>query len=110
VARNAVASRIPTAGMVYVPPRHKGKPKEPPYPETLKAQGIEADVTVMVSINAQGKITSVKVIKPAAYPEFDESARKTALEEDGQWEQATRDGTPMPYTWSYTYHFRLETK
>jgi protein TonB len=110
VAKNAVASRIPTAGVVYVPPKHKGTRKDPPYPETLKAQGIEADVTVMVSIDAQGKITGVKVIKPAAYPEFNDSARQTALEEDGQWFPATRDGTPMPYSWSYTYHFRLENQ
>ena len=32
------------------------RPSEPPYPETLKAQGIETDVAVMVTVSAEGKV------------------------------------------------------
>jgi protein TonB len=109
VARNAVASRIPTAGVVYALPRFKGgAARQPPYPATLKAQGIEADVPVMLFINGQGKVTSVKILKPNTYPEFDEAVRAIALTQE--FEPATRDGAPMPYTLSYIYRFRLENQ
>ena len=106
-ARNQAASRIPVAGVQYTPPKRK-RPHEPAYPETLKAQEIEADVTVMVSIDSTGKVTHVKIIRAAQYPEFNEVAQKTAIEEE--FEPATRDGNAIPYTLSYTYRFRLETK
>src|SRR5262249_1530448 len=48
-SKNQVATRIPVAGVKYTPPKRKRQLK-PEYPPTLKAQGIEADVTVMVSI------------------------------------------------------------
>jgi protein TonB len=107
VAHNQVASRLPVAGVTYTPPKRK-QAGEPPYPETLKSQGIEADVTVMVAISAEGKVTSVKIIKPAPYPEFNEASRLAALKEE--FEPASRDGVPIPYTISYTYRFRLETQ
>jgi protein TonB len=102
---NKTASRIPVAGVKYTPPKRKS-PKKPPYPATLQSQGIEADVTVMVSLDATGKVTNVKVIKGAPYPEFDEAARAAALAEE--FAPAERDGVPIPYTLSYTYRFRLE--
>ncbi|HET6150199.1 MAG TPA: energy transducer TonB, partial [Polyangia bacterium] len=106
-ARNAVASRIPVAGVQYTAPRRK-RPHEPAYPETLKAQELEADVNVMVSIDATGKVTRVKVISASPYPEFNQSAEKAAHEEE--FEPALRNGVPIPYTLTYTYRFRLETK
>jgi protein TonB len=102
---NKTASRIPVAGVKYVPPKRKN-PKPPPYPATLKSQGIEGDVMVLVSLDASGKVLSVKVIKGAPYPEFDEAAKNAALAEE--FEPAQRDGVPIPYTLSYTYRFRLE--
>jgi protein TonB len=102
---NKTASRIPSAGASYVLPKRKRK-VEPPYPEKFKAQGIEAAVTVMVSLDPGGKVKSVKIIKSSGYKEFDEAARKTALAEE--FEPAKRDGTPIPYTLSFTYRFRLE--
>jgi protein TonB len=107
VVKNEVASRIPVAGVSYTPPRRK-RPHEPIYPETLKAQEIEADVGVLVSIDAEGKVTKVKVIGAAPYPEFNQAAEKAAHEEE--FEPALRDGVAIPYTLSYTYRFRLETK
>jgi protein TonB len=102
---NKTATRIPTAGVKMVLPRRK-KPVVPAYPAALKAQGIEADVPVMVSIDATGAVTSVKVLKSSGYPELDEAARAAAMAES--FEPAMRDGTAIPYTLSYTYRFRLE--
>jgi protein TonB len=104
---NQAASRIPTGGAKYVLPKRK-RPIEPPYPEKLKTQGIEGAVTVMVSLDVTGKVTGVKVIRSSGFAEFDESARKTALAES--FAPASRDGTAIPYTLSYTYHFTLMTK
>ena len=91
--------------MKLVLPRRK-KPVVPTYPAALKAQGIEADVPVMVSIDATGAVTSVRILKSSGYPELDEAARAAALAES--FEPASRGGSAIPYTLSYTYRFRLE--
>jgi protein TonB len=102
---NQAASRIPSAGITYTMPKRRA-PSKPAYPETLKAQGIEADVPVMVSLDARGRVVSVKVVKPSPYPELNEAARRAAAAEE--FEPATRDGVPIPYTLGFTYRFRLE--
>ncbi|OGQ92276.1 MAG: hypothetical protein A2284_03545 [Deltaproteobacteria bacterium RIFOXYA12_FULL_61_11] len=102
---NRVASRLPLAGVKYTLPKRK-RPSLPAYPELLKRQGFEADVTVLVSLDASGRVLSVKLIKEAPYPEFNEAARLAALAEE--FEPALRDGAAVPYTLSFTYRFRLE--
>jgi TonB family protein len=101
---NAVATRIPVAGVTFTKPKAKMR-KEPVYPAMLRAQAIEADVEVLVFINAEGKVTSVKILKEAPYPEFNEAAKQAALEQE--FEPATRNGEPIPYTLPYTIRFRL---
>jgi TonB family protein len=102
---NQIASHIPVAGVKYELPKRR-HPAHPPFPPTLKSQGIEGDVTVLLSISAQGKVTKVTILKESPYPEFNESARLAALAED--FDPATRDGVAMSYTLSFTYRFRLE--
>jgi protein TonB len=106
-ATNQVARRLPTAGVKYSAPR-RHKPSTPSYPADLKSQGIEADVTVMVDLDASGKVTKVQIIKEAPQPAFNEEARRAALAED--YEPATRDGVPISYSLSFTYRFRLEDR
>jgi TonB family protein len=105
VKSNAAATRIPGAGVSYALPKRKQE-RKPHYPEVLKSQGIEADVTVMLSLDATGKVSRVKIVTPSPHPEFNEAARTAALAE--QFEPATRDGVAIPYTLSFTYRFRLE--
>lgn len=102
---NRAASRIPTVGLVFTPAKRKVL-KKPVYPETLKSQGIEADVTVMLTLTAEGKVANVKIVKGAAHPEFDESSRKSGWEEE--YEPAQKNGTPVPTTITFVYRFRLE--
>jgi len=102
---NRAATRIPTAKVKRTLPKRR-LPRVPPYPAELKSQGIEANVTVMVELDASGKVTSVKIITPSPYPAFNQAARAAALAEE--WEPALRDGVPIPYTLSYTYRFQLE--
>ncbi len=108
-SKNQVASRIPVAGVVIVPPKAKGgKQLQPPYPDLLKAQGIEGDVKVTVIVDVQGKVANVIISGPAPQAELNEAARKTALLQE--WEPATKNGVPYMYSFSYTYRFRLETE
>ena len=82
------------------------RPHNPPYPAELRAQGLEADVVVMVSLDETGKVTSVQIITPSPYPAFNEAALAAAKAEE--FEPALRDGVPVPYTLSYKYRFRIE--
>lgn len=102
---NKAASRIPSAGITIVQPKRKGS-KVPPYPAQLKAQGVEADVVMMIIVSETGTVTSAKVIKEAPNPEFNEAARQAALLEE--YEPATRNGLPTTYTITFTYRFRLD--
>ena len=102
---NKAATRIPVAGVKYEQPKRIGK-KKPRYPETLKSQGIEANVPVMLSLDETGKVVKVKILKESEYPEFNEAVRKAAMEEE--FEPAKRDGVPVAFSISFTYQFRLE--
>jgi protein TonB len=104
-AGNRAATRLPAEGVKYTAPKMKRK-IEPTYPELLKAQGLEADVTVLVSIGAGGEVTDVEIVKGSAYPEFNQAARATALKQ--AFEPELRDGLPIPSTLSWVYRFRLE--
>jgi protein TonB len=102
---NQAASQIPVGGIKYEKPKPRKTP-EPEYPADLKSQGIEADVMVLASIDVEGKVTSVKIIKEAPYPAFNEAARAAVL--GYEYEPATRDGVPTTYQLSFTVRFRLK--
>ena len=102
---NQVASRIPSKGVTFTEAKWRGSQIKPDFPPTLKAQGVESDVEVLVFINAAGKVTSVKILHESPYPEFNEAAKKAALAQE--WEPMTRNGEPMPSTKKYNYRFRL---
>jgi TonB family protein len=102
---NQVATRIPSKGVTFGEAKYRGSQVKPPYPPTLKAQGVESDVEVLVFIDATGKVTMVKILHESPYPEFNEAAKKAALAQ--QWEPATRNGEPMTSTKKYAYRFRL---
>ncbi|HJX66170.1 MAG TPA: TonB family protein [Polyangia bacterium] len=101
---NAVATRIPVAGVVFAQAKRK-KEVKPEFPPTLKTQGIEGDVPVIVWIDEKGKVTSVKILKESPYPEFNEAAKKAALADE--FEPATRNGVPTATTLKYNVSFRL---
>ena len=102
---NQAATRIPSKGVTFTEAKYRGEVRKPPYPPTLKAQGVESDVEVLVFIDATGKVTMVKLLHESPYPEFNEAARKAALAQE--WEPASRNGEPMASTKKYSYRFRL---
>ena len=61
---------------------------------------------VRVSIEANGKVSSVTVLKGSGHQAFDEAAERAAMAET--FTPATRDGKPVAYTLSYSYRFRIE--
>jgi protein TonB len=102
---NQAATRIPSKGVTFGEAKYRGSQVKPDFPPTLKAQGVESDVEVLVFIDATGKVTMVKILHESPYPEFNEAAKKAALAQ--QWEPATRNGEPMTSTKKYAYRFRL---
>jgi len=102
--RNQKATQLPIGGRLVKPKRIAEV--KPVYPDLLRTQGIEADVVVVVSINAQGKVYAVKIAKPSKYSEFNAAARAAALKET--FIPAKKDGEPTAYTLQYTYRFRLD--
>jgi TonB family protein len=102
---NQAATRIPSKGVTFGEAKWRGSQIKPDFPPTLKAQGVESDVEVLVFINAAGKVTMVKILHESPYPEFNEAAKKAALAQE--WEPATRNGEPMASTKKYAYRFRL---
>jgi TonB family protein len=102
---NQAATRIPVKGVTYTEAKYRGAQIKPDYPPTLKAQGVESDVEVLVFIDATGKVTNVKLLHESPYPEFNEAAKKAALAQ--AWEPSTRNGEPMASTKKYSYRFRI---
>jgi periplasmic protein TonB len=102
---NQAATRIPVKGVTYTDAKYRGNQIKPDYPPTLKAQGIEGDVDVLVFIDATGKVSNVKILRESPYPEFNEAAKKAALAQP--WEAATRNGEPRASTKKYSYRFRI---
>lgn len=102
---NQAATRIPVKGVTYTEAKYRGAQIKPDYPPTLKAQGVESDVEVLVFIDATGKVTNVKILRESPYPEFNEAAKKAALAQ--AWEPSTRNGEPMASTKKYSYRFRI---
>jgi TonB family protein len=75
---------------------------EPVYPPEALAQKLSADVTMMVDIDAAGKVSKVEVTKPVGQG-FDEAAREAVMQY--LFSPAEIDGKPAPIRIEYTLHF-----
>lgn len=104
-ATQRAATRIPTRDALFEKPKRM-RQNEPAYPATLKAQGIEGDVLLSVSIDAGGRVTSVSIVQSSGQAAFDRAAREAARQE--RFSPALRDGRPVAFTLTYSYRFRIE--
>ncbi|HVY38066.1 MAG TPA: energy transducer TonB, partial [Polyangia bacterium] len=102
---NRVAAGAPRPGSVLTPPRRLNEVK-PHYPDARRAAGVEADVLLVVSLDAAGRVLSVTVGRSSGDDAFDESARAAARQE--RFSPALRDGVPVPTTFTFTTRFRLD--
>jgi TonB family protein len=71
----------------------------------MRQQCLEADVQVLVSIDATGKVTAASPFKESLHPEFNESATRAALSQ--RWNPAIQDGHAISSVIKYSYRFRL---
>ncbi len=103
---NRAARGLPRPGSVLTPPRRLREVK-PRYPDARRASGVEADVLLVVSLDAAGHVLSVTIGRSSHDDAFDDAARQAAREE--RFSPALRDGIPVSTTFSFTTHFRLDT-
>lgn len=76
------------------------------YPEEAKAKGIEADVTLLLDINAKGLIDAASVVDcTAPGMGFEEAA--TIAAQTFEFEPAEMNGKPIAVQLAYKYHFTL---
>jgi protein TonB len=104
-AANRAASNIPGLGGAIKPPVRRGEVK-PKYPELLRAQGIEADVKLLIRVDAEGRVVDVKIVAASPYPELDASAVEAVRA--GSYQPAVRDGVAVAYSLNFTVRFRLD--
>ncbi len=67
--------------------------------------GLEADVTIKVFVDIEGKVTKVEIVKSAGMG-FDEEALKAVRQ--FRFEPARKDGEKISSEFTYIYRFRLE--
>ena len=102
------SARIEASKLTKVPKQKR--PVDADYPPEAVAKGIEADVTLLLDIDAQGNVTQVSVLHGASVPGlgFDEAAVSAATQ--FEFEPAELDGKPIAVQVPYVYKFRLRTK
>ena len=83
---------------------------EAEYPKPAADQGIEADVILLLDINAEGKVDSASVAEPVNPPGlgFEEAALVAA--QQFEFEPAEVEGKPIAVQISYRYRFKLAPK
>lgn len=89
-----------------VPPSFVSRPL-PPYPENLLLQRIEGVVRLLVTVQRDGRVASVKVYRSSGYAEMDESALRTVR----QWifTPAMRGSVPVEHTVMVPVRFQIRS-
>lgn len=77
-----------------------------PYPEEARRRGIQGEIQILVTVEADGRVTATE-LKKSVDPKLDELAME-ALKKARFAPAMGSDGNPMRYTLVYRYVFRLE--
>jgi len=83
---------------------------EAEYPKEAVDKGISADVVLLISISAQGKVDSVGIAEPVDPPGMGFEEAATIAVQQFEFEPAEVDGKPIAVQISYRYHFKLAPK
>lgn len=78
---------------------------QPEYPALLQSQRIEGDVTVRVTLSAQGAVQHVELVRAASETAFNDAALAAARRE--RFVPEIHDGRPVSTSLTYTYRFRI---
>ncbi len=78
--------------------------KEPPYPDELRAAGIQGTVVLALVVDEKGLPTEIRVIRPLGY-----GLDERAVDAVNQWrfEPARKDGMPMKFPANMEVNFGL---
>jgi TonB family protein len=108
LGRPAAPAQIEAGKLSKVPKQIRFVEAE--YPKEAADQGIEAEVVLLLDINAQGRIDAAVVSQPATTPGmgFEEAALAAARQ--FEFEPAEMDGKPIAVQLSYKYRFKLKPK
>jgi TonB family protein len=78
--------------------------EQAPYPPEAEKAGVQGNVVLALTIDAEGNVTAAEVKEPAGHG-FDEAAQAAAMK--FKFKPATRDGKPIPAKILYRYSFTL---
>jgi TonB family protein len=82
---------------------------EAEYPEAAAKKGIEAQVGLLLDIDATGHVTGVVVTEPAATPGLGFEDAATLAAQQFEFEPAELDGKPIAVQLNYRTKFKLKT-
>jgi protein TonB len=101
----APAAPAPVSGDNATPPVLVGFVK-PVYPEMARRLREQGDVVVRLQIDAMGRVTGAELVRGVAgNGGIDDAALQAAR--NARFRPATRDGKPVPATYTLTVPFRL---
>jgi len=103
-SRNRVARAQPASGTRVEPARRLSQ-IQPEYPALLQSRRIEGDVTVRVTLSAQGAVQHVELLRAASETAFNDAALAAARRE--RFMPEIQDGRPVSTSLTYTYRFRI---
>jgi protein TonB len=75
------------------------------YPDEAKRAGVEGDVVLRVTVEADGTVSRVDVVSHPGFGLDDAAVR--ALRERLRWKPGKRRGEPVRMTVPFTLHFEL---
>ena len=99
------APEAPAPKKVEVVPPSLTQFENAPYPPAAEKAGLEGDVVLKLTIDAQGNVTTSEISEPAGNG-FDEAARDASLK--FKFRPATRGGKPVASQILYRYSFTLK--
>jgi protein TonB len=97
-----------STGHAYEIPSYLLNPP-PPYPEEARRLGQEGKVLLQVAVNAQGEVTSVKLLSGSGHSLLDESAFRTVAEK-WKFKPGHLGGIPMATEVNVPIVFRLDDR
>lgn len=77
------------------------------YPKEAVEKGIEAEVVLLLDVDAKGKVSSVAIAEPSASPGMGFEEAALAAAQQFEFEPAEMDGKPIAVQLPYRYKFKL---
>lgn len=74
------------------------------YPDSLKKQGIQGTVTLQFTVQTDGSVSNVKVLR-GVHPELDQEAVRVVASSP-KWNPGKSKGTPVPVTYTFPVIFQ----